>query len=87
MATGESVDTEPRPAHFEHTIFRPDVTLQDYFGCIREVRVCHHFGLVHADVASEVEKAAEILGMNLERLTSGERPDYCLITGTKYDNY
>ncbi|GAH65261.1 unnamed protein product, partial [marine sediment metagenome] len=34
-----------------------------------EVGVCHHFGLVHADVASEVEKAAEILGMNLERLT------------------
>ncbi len=69
MATGESVDTEPRPAHFEHTIFRPDVTLQDYFRRIREVGVCHHFGLVHADVASEVEKAAEILGMNLERLT------------------
>ncbi len=69
MATGESVDTDPRPAHFEHTIFKPDVPLQDYFRRIREVGVCHHFGLVHADVANEVEKAAEILGMNLEQLT------------------
>ena len=69
MATGESVDTDPRPAHFEHTIFKPDVPLQDYFRRIREVGVCHHFALVHADVANEVEKAAEILGMNLEQLT------------------
>ena len=69
MATGESVDTDPRPAHFEYTIFKPDVSLQDYFRRIREVGVCHHFALVHADVANEVRKAAEIMDMKLEELT------------------
>ena len=69
MATGESVDADPRPAHFEHMIFHPDVALRDYFSRIREVGTCHHFAVVHADVSAEVKKAAEILGMKLEMLT------------------
>ncbi len=69
MAAGESVDTEPRPVHFEHTIFKPDVPLKDYFQRIRELAVCHHFSMVHEDVVGEVKKAAEILGMKIEMLT------------------
>lgn len=69
LATGEAVDTEPRPAHFEHMILKPDVPLREYFGRIRAVGTCHHFAVVHADVASRVTKAAEILDMKLERLS------------------
>ena len=69
LASGESVDTEPRPVHFEHTIFKPCCPLRQYFKRITEVGVCHHFGLVHADVASELEKVAYMLNMKLEYLT------------------
>jgi L-fucose isomerase-like protein len=70
IATGESVDTEPRPVHFEHTIFQPDLPLKDYFNRLKAVGVCHHFGLVHARVAKELEKVAEMLRMKCECLTS-----------------
>lgn len=69
LASGESVDTDPLPVHYEHTIFKPKTSLQKYFKRIAEVGVCHHFALVHADVASMVEKVAHILGMKLEHLT------------------
>jgi len=69
IACGESVDTHPREVHFEHTIFKPDVPLNDYFHRINEVGVCHHFALVHAEIGSELKKVAEILGMKLEYLT------------------
>ena len=68
-STGESVDTEPRPAHFEHTIFKPDIPLNDYFHRMKEVGVCHHFGLVHGSVGRELELVAEMLGMPCECLT------------------
>jgi L-arabinose isomerase len=69
LATGESVDTDPLPVHYEHTIFKPNIPLRDYFGRIAEFGVCHHFALVHSDVANEVEKVAHILDMRLEHLT------------------
>ena len=69
FATGQSVDTDPRPVHFEHTIFQPDVALRDYFRRMKEVGVCHHFGLVHGNVASELRKVAEMLKMKCECLT------------------
>ena len=69
LARGESVDTYPREVHFEHTIFRPNISLRDYFSRIAEVGVCHHFALVHAEISSEIEKAAKILNMKLEYLT------------------
>jgi len=69
LARGESVDTSPREVHFEHTIFRPNISLRDYFSRIAEVGVCHHFALVHAEISSEIEKAAKILNMKLEYLT------------------
>ncbi len=69
LARGESVDTYPREVHFEHTIFRPNVSLRDYYKCIAEIGVCHHFALVHAEISSEIEKVARILNMELEYLT------------------
>jgi len=69
LASGESVDMDPLPVHYEHTVFRPRIPLREYFGRIARFGVCHHFALVHADVASEVEKVAYILGMRLEHLT------------------
>lgn len=69
LASGESVDTDPLPVHYEHTVFKPKIPLRQYFKRIAELGVCHHFALVHADVASEVEKVAHILGMKLGRLT------------------
>lgn len=69
LARGESVDTYPREVHFEHTIFRPNISLRDYFSRIAEVGVCHHFALVRAEISSEIEKAAKILNMKLEYLT------------------
>jgi len=36
---------------------------------MKEVGVCHHFGLVHAEVASELRKVAQMLGMPCEMLT------------------
>lgn len=69
LARGESVDTYPREVHFEHTIFRPNVSLRDYFSRISKIGVCHHFALVHAEISSEIEKVAKILNMRLEYLT------------------
>lgn len=69
LARGESVDTHPRELHFEHTIFKPNVPLREYFTRIATVGICHHFALVHADVSAEIEKVAEILQMKLELLT------------------
>jgi L-arabinose isomerase len=70
LARGESVDTHPRELHFEHTIFKPNVPLREYFNRIATVGICHHFALVHADVSAEIEKVAEILQMKLELLTA-----------------
>lgn len=69
LARGESVDTYPREVHFEHTIFRPNVSLRDYFGRISKIGTCHHFALVHEEISSEIEKVAKILNMRLEYLT------------------
>lgn len=69
LASGESVDTDPLPIHYEHTVFKPKASLQQYFKRIADVGVCHHFALVHTDVATMVEKVAYILGMKLEYLT------------------
>ena len=68
-ATGQSVDTAPRPVHFEHTIFQPDTPLRDYFHRMKEVGVCHHFGLVHGSVDAELRKLAEMLKMECQCLT------------------
>jgi len=70
LARGKSVDTHPRQVHFEHTIFKPNVPLKHYFNRIAEVGVCHHFGLVHAEISSQIEKVAKILNMKLEYLTN-----------------
>ena len=69
LARGESVDTPPREVHFEHTIFRPNIPLRQYFERINEVGSCHHFALVHEDISGEIEKVAHILNMKLEYLT------------------
>ena len=69
LASGESIDTDPLPVHYEHTVFKPKIPLKQYFKRIAQFGVCHHFALVHADVASLVEKVAHILGMKLEHLT------------------
>jgi len=69
LASGESVDTDPLPVHYEHTVFKPKIPLRQYFKRIAEFGVCHHFAVVYADVASKVEKVAHILGMKLECLT------------------
>ena len=69
IATGRSVDTPPRPVHFEHTIVEPDAPLKQYFTRMKEVGVCHHFGLVHADVTAELKKTADMLGMPCVMLT------------------
>ncbi|MCJ8329091.1 MAG: hypothetical protein HRT89_05985 [Lentisphaeria bacterium] len=62
-ATGQSVDTPPRPVHFEHTIFQPDIPLNDYFHRMKDIGVCHHFGLVHGSLGPQLEKVAELLKM------------------------
>ncbi len=69
LARGESVDVDPFEIHYEHTVFKPNVSLNHYFHRIAEVGICHHFALVHADISSEIEKTAEILKMKLEYLT------------------
>ena len=69
LARGESVDTHPREVHFEHTIFKPNVPMRQYFERLNEVGVCHHFALVHDDISGEIEKVAQLLGMKLEYLT------------------
>jgi len=69
LARGESIDADPLPVHYEHTIFKPKAPLLQYFKRIAEVGVCHHFALVHSDVADMVEKVAYVLGMKLEHLT------------------
>ena len=69
IARGESVDTHCREVHFEHTVFKPNVPLRNYFNRIAELGICHHFALVHADIRGEIEKIAKILKMKLEYLT------------------
>jgi L-arabinose isomerase len=69
VARGESVDTHPREVHFEHTVFKPPIPLVDYFSRIDEVGICHHFALVHDEIAGELEKVARILGMRYLDLT------------------
>ena len=68
-ATGRSVDTNTRPVHYEHTVFQPDAPLRSYFHQMKELGVCHHFGLVHGSVESELLKVAEILKMKCDSLT------------------
>ena len=69
IACGESVDLDPMPVHYEHTVFKPRIPLEDYFRRIAEAGVCHHFALVHADIGRELHRAAFILGMKVEDLT------------------
>ena len=69
LARGTSVDTHAREAHYEHTIFKPNIPLGEYFHRIAALGTCHHFALVHEDIWSEMCKVAEILGMRLEVLT------------------
>jgi L-fucose isomerase-like protein len=69
LARGESVDSPPFEIHYEHTIFKPNVSLNHYFNRIAEVKICHHFALVHAEISREIEKVAKILKMKLEYLT------------------
>lgn len=69
IACGESVDLDPLPVCYEHTVFKPAIALVDYFGRIAETGVCHHFALVHADIGRELAKVARILGMKVESLT------------------
>ena len=69
IACGESVDIDPMPIHYEHTVFRPRVGLNEYFRKIAEVGVCHHFALTHADIEGELRKVAEILDMDVKCLT------------------
>ena len=69
LARGESVDTHPREVHFEHTIFKPNIPLRDYFERISKVGICHHLALVHTDIKGEIEKVARILNMKIEYLT------------------
>jgi len=45
--------------------------LKQYFNRMKEVGVCHHFGLVHGDVSRELEKVARMLKMPCVRLTDG----------------
>ena len=71
-STGRSVDTSPRPVHFEHCIFEPDIPLNDYFHGMKDVGVCHHFGLVHGSLGSQLEKVAEILKMPCVCLTKAD---------------
>ncbi len=69
LARGESVDTDAFEIHYEHTVFKPNVSLNHYFNRIAEVGICHHFALVHQEISSEIEKVAKILNMKLEYLT------------------
>ena len=69
LARGESVDLPPFDIHYEHTVFKPNVSLNHYFNRIAEANICHHFALVHAEISSEIEKVAKILKMKLEYLT------------------
>ena len=69
IACGESVDIAPLPICYEHTVFKPNNPLAEYFKRIKEVGICHHFALVHAQISRELNKVAEILGMNVEYLT------------------
>jgi len=69
LARGESVDTDAFEIHYEHTVFKPNVSLNHYFNRIAEVGTCHHFALVHTEISSEIEKVAKILKMRLEYLT------------------
>jgi len=69
IARGVSVDTPARPVHYEHTVFQPNVALQRYFERIDALGTCHHFGLVHTDLAGELAKSAQILHMGVAYLT------------------
>ncbi|HEB33232.1 MAG TPA: hypothetical protein ENI15_20530 [Spirochaetes bacterium] len=69
LARGESVDLPPFEIHYEHTVFKPNVSLDHYFNRIAQAGVCHHFALVQAEISSEIEKVARILKMRLEYLT------------------
>lgn len=69
IACGKSVDLDPLPVHYEHTVFRPRIPLIDYFKRITRVGVCHHFALVHEDILGELEKISEIMGLRIENLT------------------
>lgn len=69
IARGESVDLDPLPVRYEHTVFKPRTPLAEYFGRIAEVQVCHHFALVHAEIAPELRKVAQIMGAGVEDLT------------------
>lgn len=75
IACGESVDLNPLPVHYEHTVFKPAILLRNYFSRIMEAGVCHHFGLVHAEISSELEKVAQILGMKVGYLTDRKDSD------------
>ena len=69
IARGESVDIDPLPICYEHTVFKPRTSLNDYFNRITEVGVCHHFAMVHDQIIPELVKVAKIMNMKVEELT------------------
>ena len=73
ISIGESVETETRPVHMAHTIWKPNCTLNSYFKRIAEMGIEHHFALVHAEVEGVLEKVAQILNMKVEYLTDKSR--------------
>ena len=69
IACGESVDMDPLPVRYEHTVFKPPIPLDEYFKRIVEAQICHHFALVHAEIQPELHKVAQIMGMNVKDIT------------------
>lgn len=69
IACGESVDLDPFEIHYEHTVFKPEIPLNDYFKQIAKHGICHHYALTHADIKAELLKIAEILKMKAQCLT------------------
>ena len=69
IARGESVDLDPLPVRYEHTVFKPCIPLEAYFQRIADVSVCHHFALVQAEIVPELLKIAQIMDVHVEDLT------------------
>lgn len=66
IVTGEAVDTTPRSICMEHTIFKPDMPVEDYYPRVAELGCIHHFALFHHDLRDDLHKVARLLDMDVD---------------------
>lgn len=72
IVTGDAVDTQARPVHMEHTIFKPHMPVTEYYPRLAELTAGHHFVLIHGELENDLLKMAKIMDMEADCVCTRE---------------